>query len=195
MSQSTPLIAVDTPHKKAKCQLILHYQITTTMKTTPKDSRLFSIIVLYDMHSDFLHKALDGISDDDAHNRLGTKANHVAWIAGSLVEQRFELANMLGLQTQHAAHELFKSNQGIKDDVKYPSLKEYQSEWDRITPQLKDLLLNAESQKLDEKFEMSPDFKITYFELISFMTYREANCIGQIALYRRLLGYEAMKYM
>jgi len=33
-----------------------------------------------------------------------------------------------------------------------------------------------------------------YFDLIAFMTYREANLIGQIILWRRLLGYEGIKY-
>ena len=49
--------------------------------------------------------------------------------------------------------------------------------------------------KLDESFEMMPGMKMTYYELITFIIYREANIIGQLALWRRLLGYEAMKYM
>ena len=36
--------------------------------------------------------------------------------------------------------------------------------------------------------------KMTYHELISFTIYREANMIGQLALWRRLLGYPALKY-
>jgi hypothetical protein len=42
---------------------------------------------------------------------------------------------------------------------------------------------------------MMPGDSMRFYELVSFMTYREANCIGQIALWRRLLGYDAMKYM
>jgi hypothetical protein len=38
-------------------------------------------------------------------------------------------------------------------------------------------------------------FKMAHFDLITFIIYREANIIGQIALWRRLLGKEAMKYM
>jgi len=39
-----------------------------------------------------------------------------------------------------------------------------------------------------------PGETMNFYDLISFLTYREANCIGQIALWRRILGYEAMKY-
>ncbi|WP_219928800.1 hypothetical protein [Flavobacterium album] len=63
--------------------------------TATKDSRLSSFLLLFDWQTDFFLRALDGISDTDAQNRLGTKANHVAWLAGSLTEQRFELANTL----------------------------------------------------------------------------------------------------
>jgi hypothetical protein len=54
--------------------------------------------------------------------------------------------------------------------------------------------VNVSDEKLDSEFEM-PEMKMTYFELFTFMIYREANMIGQIALWRRLLGYDAMKYM
>lgn len=160
-----------------------------------KDSRLYSIIVLYDMHSGFFHKALEGLSDDAAHSRLQTKANHVAWLTGSLVQQRFELAELFGKHERQAAHELFVNNQGIKDDYRYPPISGFKKDWDKITPILRDVLQAIPPEKSDEIFEAMPDMKMSYFDMISFCTYREANCIGQIALYRRLLGYDAINYM
>ena len=155
-----------------------------------------SLITLYDMHTDFFSKAIDGISDENAQNRLNTKANHIAWITGSLVQERFELAKIFGINDAQAADELFKNHKGIQDGVKYPSLSEFKKGWDKISPQLREKLVNVSNEKLDEIFEMpGEDFKMSYYELFSFMTYREANCIGQIALWRRLLGLEAMKYM
>ena len=156
---------------------------------------MFSHLVLFDMQTTFLASALDGISDNDAHNRLNTKANHIAWLTGSIVQQRFEIANALGVDKKQGAHELFKDNKGIQDNVIYPSLTEFKKEWETITPLLRDALMNVRDEKLDESFEMMPDMRMTYFDLISFIIYREANIIGQIALWRRLLGYEAMKYM
>jgi hypothetical protein len=165
------------------------------METKPNSIRMFSLIVLHDMHTKFLLSALEGITDDDAHTRLGTKANHVAWLTGSVVEQRFDIARALGIDIKQAADELFKDNKGIQDNVTYPSLDSFKKDWNTISPLLKDAFLNVRDEKLDESFEMMPDMKMTYFELITFIIYREANIIGQIALWRRLLGYEAMKYM
>ncbi|MDB5199943.1 MAG: hypothetical protein JWO92_1906 [Chitinophagaceae bacterium] len=57
------------------------------METKTISNRMFSLVVLYDMHTKYLLNALDGISDQDAHNRLNTKANHVAWLTGSFIQE------------------------------------------------------------------------------------------------------------
>lgn len=165
------------------------------METRPVSNRMYALLVLFDMHTKFLMSALDGITDDDAHTRLGTKANHIAWLTGSIVEQRFDIARALGVDKQQQAHELFKDNKGIQDDVNYPSLDVFKSDWNTITPLLRNAFMQVQDEKLDETFEMMPEMRMSHFELISFIIYREANIIGQVALWRRLLGYEAMKYM
>ena len=151
---------------------------------------------LYDMQTTFLVSALEGISDKDAYSRLETKANHIAWLAGSLVQQRYELAGYLDKSKSYKqkADDMFKDNQGIKDGVNYPSLDEFKNEWKEISPILRKLLMNADDEQLDKNIEM-PGMAFPLFEMITFVSYREANCIGQIALWRRLLGYDAMKYM
>ena len=164
-------------------------------QTATKDSRMYSLLVLYDMHTEYFGKVIDGISDKDAQNRLNTKANHVAWLTGSLVQERYEIAKALGIDRKQAAYELFKDHKGIQDNVTYPSLPEFRKDWDAISPLLRTALVNVSDAKLDSSFEMMPGETMTYFDLIAFMMYREANCIGQMALWRRLLGYDAMKYM
>lgn len=165
------------------------------MEIKPVSNRMFSLLVLYDMHTAYFANVIAGISDKDAHNRLNTKANHIAWLTGSLVEQRYEIANALGHNGKQSAYELFKENKGIQDGVTYPPLATFKKDWENISPVLKNALGAVSDEKLDESFEMMPGFKMTYYELITFIIYREANIIGQLALWRRLLGYEAMKYM
>lgn len=155
---------------------------------------MIALIDLYDMQTTYFANALDGIPDSATHNRLATKANHIAWLTGSTVEQRFEIAHHLGIAEQQAAHDLFKDGKGIQDDISYPSLNSYKKDWDRISPVLREALVTISDEKLDTSFEMMPGMNMTVYELISFCSYREANCIGQIALWRRLLGYPPMKY-
>src|SRR5690349_12530556 len=143
------------------------------IKTTSE--RMYALLVLFDMHTSFYSKAIAGISSKDAHNRLNTKANHVSWLAGSLVEQRYELANMLGVSGKQIAHELFENHQGIIDNVIYPSLDEFNKDWDLISPLLRTALINVTDEKLNEEIDMGP-MKIKSYEMITFIIYREANC-------------------
>jgi hypothetical protein len=155
---------------------------------------MYSHLVLYDMHTKFLFAALEGISDNDAHNRLNTKANHIAWLTGSVVNQRFEMAKSLGIDKQPVTLELFKDNKGIQDNVTYPSLNEFKKDWEIISPVLREAYMKVNDEKLDAPFEM-PGMQMTFYDMVSFMIYREASIIGQLALWRRLLGYNAMNYM
>lgn len=164
------------------------------MKTTPKSSRMYGLIILYEMHTDFLLKALDGIDEKDAQKRLETKANHIAWITGSVVQGRYFLAKSFGIDLPSITDELFAHNKGIVDDAVYPSIADLKKDWLAISPKLQDALTQATDEKLEEKLTM-PGMEITLFEMISFSTYRDANCIGQIALWRRLLNYPGMNYM
>lgn len=163
------------------------------METTTDSNRMYSLVVLYDMHTKYFSNVIEGISDEDAHHRMDTKANHVAWLTGSLVQQRYELANLLGNDMKQAADELFKDFKGIQDQVNYPPLSTFKKDWDDITPILRKALVEVSDEQLDRPFDME-GMTMPYFNLIAFMIYREANCIGQIALWRRLLGYPAMKY-
>lgn len=164
------------------------------MKTKPNSSRMYGIMVLYEMQTDFLLRALDGIAEEDAQKRLDTKANHIAWITGSVVHGRYFLAKSFGIDLKSTTGELFADNKGIVDDATYPSLAEFRQDWAQISPLLQEALTQASDDKLEEKLTM-PGMEITLFEMISFTSYREANCIGQIALWRRLLDYPGMNYM
>lgn len=193
----------DSPVKMSYSPLGASYPWLTFVLDKPKDMevqtksiRMGTIPALYDMQTTFFINALEGISDQDAHSRLDTKANHIAWLTGSLVQQRYELATDLdkGQTYKQQANDLFKDNQGIKEGITYPALDQFRKDWKEISPILRELLINADDELLNKKIEI-PGMQFPLFDMITFVSYREANCIGQIALWRRLLGYEAMKYM
>lgn len=165
-------------------------ETTSTRKTT-----IETITPLYDWHTRLFNNALLDITDEDAQNRLNSKANHVAWLAGSLVQERFELAKVFDIKMTQTSHDLFKDHKGIQDDIKYPSLKEFIKDWESVSPLLREALVNATEEKLDspDPWEMpGGDYKLS--DVLVFCVDRESYCIGQIGLYRRLLGYDAMKY-
>jgi hypothetical protein len=156
-------------------------------------TRTQALLTLFDYQTGFFSKALDGISEDDMHNRLQTQANHPAWLAGSLVNQRFQMASEMKHDLKQTRADLFEGHKGIQEGERYPSIEEYISDWNKITPIAREALVLIDDQKLDSIMDMG-EWKMSYYEMICFTIYREASIIGQVALWRRLLGYPALKY-
>ena len=156
-------------------------------------TRTQGLLSLFDYQTGFFAKVLDGISEDDMHNRMNTQANHPAWLAGSLVHQRFQMASEMKHDIKQTNAALFEGHKGIQEGARYPSIQEYINDWNRITPIAREALVSIDDKKLDSEIDMGP-MKMSYYEMICFTIYREASIIGQLALWRRLLGYPAMKY-
>ena len=166
------------------------------MKTSTEIKTSIDVIInLYDLHTQLYMNVLAGISDKDAADRLDTKANHIAWIAGSLVFERYEIARFLGIDLKPSSGELFSEHKGIQDNVVYPSLNDFKKDWEIISPPLKNAILNLSDEQLEgpDPYQM-PGEDLTLLSTLIFTAHRESYCIGQIGLYRRLLSYEAMKY-
>jgi uncharacterized damage-inducible protein DinB len=168
-----------------------------TATTTEKKASMKTFLELYDSHTSQFKNVLDGISDADAMSRLNTKANHVAWLAGSLVHARFELAKAAGIRdVQQTSYDLFSDYKGIQDGATSPSLDEFRKAWEGVSPRLRVAFASLTEEQLSgpDPMEMPGDGPYTFYDTIIFCTDREAYCIGQIGLWRRLLGYEPMKY-
>lgn len=163
------------------------------METKTASRRTEGFLTLFDLQTKFFARAIEGISEEDMYNRLNTKANHVAWLTGSLVHQRYMMIQETNPGLKQTGDELFKDNKGIQDNARYPTAAEYLKDWEKVTPMAREALVNINDEKLNSEIDMG-FMKMTYYELISFTIYREASIIGQIALWRRLLGYPALRY-
>lgn len=163
------------------------------METKTVSTRTQGFLTLFDMQTTFFARAIEGISEEDSHNRLNTPANHIAWLTGSLIQQRYLMTSETNPGLKQTGDELFKDHQGIQDSVKYPAITEYLQDWQKISPIARKALIDISDEKLDSEIDMG-FMKMTYYEMISFTIYREASIIGQLALWRRLLGYPALKY-
>ncbi len=163
------------------------------METKTASTRTEGLLALFDLHTTLFERALEGISEEDRHNRLGTPANHIAWLAGAVVGQRFQMASEMQHDVKQTGAELFENNKGIQDGASYPTLAEYIKDWKAITPHARKALVEIDDARLDSNFEME-GMTMTWYELVTFTKYREASMIGQLALWRRLLGYPGMRY-
>jgi len=165
------------------------------METTLEKTAIHALVNMYDWHTKLFKNVLDSITEEDAQNRLNTKANHMAWIAGSVVYGRYVIAEFLNINPKQQSVELFKDFKGIQDNTKYPSLAEYKTDWDNISPALRNAILNVSPEQLNGPDPLKmPGENLTFFDTLTAGIDRESYCIGQLGLWRRLLNYEAVKY-
>lgn len=163
------------------------------MNTTTSSTRTEGLLALYHLHTLYFERAIENIADEDAYNRLNTKANHIAWLTGSLVYQRYELIKDTHPELAPADAQLFENNKGLQDDAKYPTLAQYLADWKKISPATREEIIKLTDEKLDSEIDMG-FMKMSFYELLTFTIYREASIIGQLALWRRLLDYPALRY-
>src|SRR5688572_29527086 len=119
------------------------------METKTASTRTRGLLTLFDYHTDFFPKALAGMTAEAMHDRLGTEANHPAWLAGSLVNQRFMMSSESGTALKQTGEEFFKNNQGIQAGAQYPTNAEYIKDWEQITPLARQALVSIDDKKLD----------------------------------------------
>ena len=110
------------------------------------------------------------------------------------MHERYELATAAGVGMRQTSNHLFTNHKGIIND-EYPSLQEFQNDWSIITPVLRKALLNLNDDELKsiEPYG-APGDDLIFVDAMTFIIDRESYCIGQIGLYRRLLGYDPMRY-
>jgi len=163
------------------------------METKTASTRTEGLLALFDMQTAFFSRAIEGLSEEDMYNRLNTKANHMAWLTGSLVAQRYYMIQDTHPELKQFGEVLFKDNKGIQDEVKYPTNAQYLADWEKVSPVAREALIAANDDKLNSEIDMG-FMKMSLYEMVSFTIYREASLIGQLALWRRLLDYPALRY-
>jgi uncharacterized damage-inducible protein DinB len=165
------------------------------MEANTKKTALQFFISMFDFHTAQYHNALENIPDKETHNRLNSKANHIAYIAGRMVYERQALAKGINVNVELSSTKEFDDFKGIQDDVIYPTLEDYKKDWDIISTALKEGLQKLTEEQLNgpDPFNM-PGGNYTLFDSVIFSVDHESYFLGQLGLYRRLLGIAAMKF-
>lgn len=164
---------------------------------TSNSSKLEIIVPAFRMHSQSFNNALAGISEKDALQRINHRTNHVVWMAGNLVNCRYWLAELLGLDDKDPNGELFREGRALDENLRYPSLEELKNNYTVISPKVYDRLLQVNDEHLDSPchFGMGiPFVRENVLNMIGMCIGREDYLLGQIGLMRKLLGLNAMSY-
>jgi hypothetical protein len=153
-------------------------------------------IEIFRLHTSLFRNVTGDINEEHAQASMGGSPNHIAWITGHIVSNRYMLATILGLTAREPFAELFESGKGIQEDGRYPSMKSLADGWDALAEKV---IAKLESLTEDD-LEGDPPIATpvasdnTLRGFITFLAHHEAYHIGQLSLARRFFGYEPMEY-
>jgi DinB superfamily len=152
------------------------------------------LINQFNLQTRLFNNATVDITDANAGKSINENTNHIAWLTGHTVSTRFMLAGILGLNVQEPFPALFQNGKGVDKTEKYPSMKELIAEWNSISEKVAAALTNLTEEAIANKMPQPVPTGDTLADFISFIIHHEAYTIGQIGIYRRVYGMEAMSY-
>lgn len=163
------------------------WRLANTFGATP--GRRFAAVAA--LHRRLYANVLDGLSDEQLEERTGD-ANALRWIAAHLAQSRAGLAAMLGEPIEHP---LEAYAEAVPADAEPPSLETIRDVFARASAALNRALRDVTDASLagDAPFAI-PLRDGSMAGMIDFLQSHEAYHLGQLGLYRRILGLPAMRY-
>lgn len=161
----------------------MHVSVVPMRRTLDLNTRLFM-------------NCLEGMSDEQALERIGAKTNNAAFVAAHLVESRHFLAGAVGLESESPFKEALSNAKSLEDVKELPSLDAIRAAWSDVSKALAEHLETLDDDALAAKapFAFPIDGGDTVLGCLTFLTQHDTYHLGQLALLRRQLGLEAMSY-
>tara|TARA_R110002049_G_scaffold303286_1_gene497498 strand:- start:4134 stop:4658 length:525 start_codon:yes stop_codon:yes gene_type:complete len=164
---------------------------------TATSKKLEIVILAFRMHSQSFNNALDGITEKAALKRIDNNTNHVVWMVGNLVNCRYWVGNLLGIEDKDPYEDLFKEGRALDESFDYPTLAELKKSFAAISPKVYQKLLAATDGQLDKAYSFGMNISFVpenVLNMIGMCIGREDYLLGQIGLMRKLIGLKGMSY-
>ncbi len=147
------------------------------------------------MNTRLFTSTLEGISEEQARERITGHVNPVIWIASHTVWARYNTLMFLGKPAENPYNGLFENFKAYDPSLDYTSLAEIKAQWNKVSPLLVDALESATEEHLaGESPIKSPIGDFTNGGTIAFLAQHESYDIGQLGLLKKFFTKVAMSY-
>ncbi|MCJ8164245.1 DinB family protein [Pontibacter sp. E15-1] len=152
--------------------------------------------LILNMNSRLFLNSLEGVTEEQATERISDHNNPLIWLATHTVWARYNMSMLLGKPAEHNPYDgkfdNFRPYDAAED---YPSLAEVNAEWQKATALLAEALQSASEAHLAADCPIkSPIGDFTNAGTFAFLVQHESYDIGQMAFLKKYLTKEAMKY-
>ncbi|RYY46882.1 MAG: DinB family protein [Chitinophagaceae bacterium] len=163
----------------------------------PSSSLLKIAIPAYRWHTQMFDNMLKDINDEQSAIRVEGRTNNIIWTLGNLVNCRYWMAGVLGIEEKDPNDALFKEGKAYDPASTYPSLDSFKTSWHSISKKLFEKLMLATDEQLTQphEFGMSvPFMEENKLNMIGMGMDRCGYLLGQLALLRRAVANIGTQY-
>ena len=147
------------------------------------------------MNDRLFKSTLEGVSEEQAKERITGHVNPINWIASHTVWARYNALMFLGKPAGNPYNDLFENFKAYDASLPYPSLSEIKEEWNKVSPLLNEALESVSEEQLSGDSPVkSPIGDFTNGGTVAFLAQHESYDIGQLGLLKKFFTKEAMSY-
>ncbi len=152
-------------------------------------------LLLYDGHTWMFNNVLEGLTEADARKRLDTPQITLSGWPAAWYRNVMKWP-MYWDWKRNSRHTICSIIIKASNRMRNTLLDSLRADWERITPRLREAFASATAEKLNgpNPWPMPDMDQINLLDMLLYCIDRESYCIGQLGLWRRLLGYPPMRY-
>lgn len=150
---------------------------------------------ILNMNTRLFLSALDGVTDEQAKERISDHNNPLSWLAAHTVWARYNMLAMLGKPVVNPYDGLFEGFKPFDSTTDYGTLSKAKAEWNKVSELLKEALASVREEHLAADCPLkSPIGDFTFGGTVTFLAQHESYDIGQIAYLKKYFTNKAMSY-
>jgi hypothetical protein len=151
--------------------------------------------LMLNMNDRLFLNALEGVSKEQAHERISEHNNPLIWIATHTAWARYNMLIFLGKPANNPFNGKFENFKAYDVADNYPTLEVVKEEWKNATKLLKEALNSVTEEYLAAEAPIkSPIGDFTNGGTLAFLAQHESYDIGQMAYLKKYYTQEPMKY-
>jgi uncharacterized damage-inducible protein DinB len=160
-----------------------------------KNPQISALIDQFNLQTRLFSNVLKDVDSKNFSRIPGPSTNNYEWLAGHVLNTRYNIANILGLNLKSPCASQFDNFKAYDSGISYLSADEVRKDWQQVSEKFITKLGDV-----GDNFINSPaPFKVpigdnTMKGILAFFAHHEAYHIGQLGYLRKYLGLPAMSY-
>ena len=163
----------------------------------PTSPYLNIVIPTFRWHTQMFDNMFKDLTEADAVKRIEERTNNIIWILGNLVNCRYWMADVLGIDEKDPHDDLFKEGKAYDASLKYPPLEEFKKSCHTISKKIYDRLMSVSNEELESAYDFG--MEVAFMEqnklnMIGMGVDRCSYLLGQLGLLRRAVANIGTSY-